>query len=306
MIIIAYSLSHLVTYSLYKGVIMKILFCTDGSDISLSAIENLSKFTKHAEVDIICVIDWSFLPASMNIDKTNYSKVYENIADSVLIFTENEVKKHHFTITNKIKSFGSAAEGIIEQAEIEKYDLIVMGSHGKKGLQKWLGSVSSHVVTHTIIPSFVSRRKTKNKKVLMTVDGSEHSLSAVKHSIKLLDFTDKEIHIISVKEKPELLPIEAALDQNWLDDIEKQQKIHASKAINKAKSFIEKEGLKVEHEAILTGNPAEKIIDFVTKEEIDLVVLGARSRVDLSMLLLGSVSKRVLENVNSSVLVIRS
>lgn len=285
---------------------MKILFCTDGSDISLFALENASKFIPDAVVDIICVIDWSFLPASMNIENENYSKVYENIADSVLVFSEKEVIKHHFTVGEKIKSFGSAAEGILEQIESKKYDLILIGSHGKKGLQKWLGSVSRQVASHTVVPVFISKKKMKNKKVLLTVDGSEHSYNAVKHAAKILDLNEKEVHVVSIKENPELLPIEAALDQNWIDDIEKQQKIHATKALNKTKSLLEKEGvIKIENEYILTGNPAEKIIEFAQNEDIDLIVMGARSKVDLSVLLLGSVSKRVLEHVLCSVLIIR-
>jgi len=115
---------------------------------------------------------------------------------------------------------------------------------------------------------------------------------------------DKELYIISVKENPELLPMEATLDQNWLDSIEKQQKIHATKAINHAKSCLENDGLSVHSEVILTGNPAQKIIDFAEKEKIDLIVMGARTKTDLSKLLLGSVSKRVLEHVSSDVLVI--
>lgn len=285
---------------------MKILFCTDGSDISIRALENVSAYAPGATVDMICVIDWSFLPASMNIEKANYSKIYENIADSVLVFTEKELKNNNLVSGEMIKVFGSAAEGIIEQAEAQKYDMIVLGSHGKKGLQKWLGSVSRQVVSHTMVPTFISRKKMKNKRVLLTVDGSEHAYGAVKHALNLVDFKDQEIYIASVKEKPELLPLEAALDQNWLEDIEKQQRIHATKAINKVKSLLEKENLKVESETILTGNPAEKIIDYVDKEAIDLVIMGARSKVDLSVLLLGSVSKRVLENVQCSVLIIRS
>lgn len=284
---------------------MRALFCTDGSDICLNSIHNAAAFLKNCVIDIICVIDWSFLPASMNIDKENYSKVYENIADSVIIFSENELKKLKLEVGNKIKTFGSAAEGILEQIEKEQYDLIILGSHGKKGLQKWLGSVSRQVVSHTIIPTFISKKKAKNEKILITVDGSEHAFNAVKHFADNFNLKEKEIHIVSVKENPELLPLEAALDQNWLDDIEKQQRIHATKAINKAKSHFEKVGISVANEVILTGNPAEKIIEFTEKEKIDLIVMGARSRVDLSLLLLGSVSKRVIENVNSSVLIIR-
>jgi len=284
---------------------MKVLFCTDGSEISLISLENVSKFIKKALVDTICVIDWSFLPESMYIDNENYSKTYENIADSVLIYAEKEVKEKKLIPNQRIKSFGSAVEGILEQIEKEKYDLIIIGSHGKKGLQKWLGSVSRQVVSNTEIPVFISKKKTKAEKILLTTDGSDLANSAIKHAVKLFDLHKKEIYIISVKENPELLPIEAALDKNWLDDIEKQQKIHASKAINKAKAILEKEGILVTNETIATGNPAQKIIEYVNRESIDLIIMGARSKTNLSSFLLGSVSKRVLENTHSDVLIIR-
>lgn len=286
------------------GGLMRILFCTDGSEISLNAFYNASSLINEATVDPICVIDWGFLPTSMNIDITNYSQTYENIADSVLNFAENLISEKHFTLGTKIKSFGSAAESILEQLEKVEYDLILLGSHGKKGLQKWLGSVSRQIISNTTVPVFVSKKRTETKKVLLTVDGSEYSINAVKHAINLFDLKDKEIYIINVKENPELLPMEATMDRNWLESIEKQQKIHATKAINKAKMILENAQIPTQNEIILTGNPAQKIIDFTEKEKIDLVIMGARTKTDLSKLLLGSVSKRVLENVGCDVLVI--
>lgn len=285
---------------------MRILFCTDGSEISLNAFYNISELIKDAIIDPICVIDWSFLPTSMNIDSINYSQAYENIADSVLNFAQNLIEEKGFTLGNKIKSFGSAAEGILEQIQKEDYDLILLGSHGKKGIQKWLGSVSRQVISNTLIPVFVSKKKTEHKKILLTTDGSDYSLNAIKHAIKIFNLKNKEIHIISIKENPEFLPMEANMDQNWLDSIEKQQKIHATKAINSAKMILDNAQIQVESEIILTGNPAQKIIEFCEKEKTDLIIMGARTKTDLSKLLLGSVSKRVLENVNCDVLIIHT
>ncbi len=283
---------------------MKILFCTDGSEISLNAFYNITHFVKEAVIDPICVVDWGFLPNSMNIEEENYSKTYENIADSVLNYAEKIITENNFAMGNKIKSFGSAVEGILEQLANEDYDLILLGSHGKKGIQKWLGSVSRQVVANSQIPVFVSKKRTKGEKVLFTVDGSEHSLNAIRKTLKTFDLQDKEISIISVKENPELLPMEATLDKNWLESIEKQQKIHSIKAINKAKTIIEESNLKIHNEIILTGSPAQKIIDFSEREKTDLIVMGARTKTDLSKILLGSVSKRVLENTGSDVMVI--
>lgn len=283
---------------------MRILFCTDGSEISTSAFHNATYFIKDAIVDPICVIDWSFLPTSMNIEADTYSKAYENIADSVLIFAENMIEEKGLTVGNKIKTFGGAAEGILEQIERENYDLIIIGSHGKKGIQKWLGSVSRQVISNTTVPVFISKKRTGSQKILLTVDGSEPAFNAIKHAMKLFDLKGKEISIISIKENPELLPMEATMDRNWLDSIEKQQKIHATKAINKAKMLLEEAQIGIQNEVILTGNPAQKIIDFTQKEKTDLVIMGARTRTDLSKLLLGSVSKRVLENVECDVLII--
>lgn len=283
---------------------MKVLFCTDGSEISINSFHNFTHFVKGAVIDPICIIDWSFLPTSMNIESEGYSKAYENIADSVLNFAENLIKEHGYECGEKIKSVGSAVEGILEQMEKEEYDLVLLGSHGKKGLQKWLGSVSRQVISNSQIPVFVSKKRTLGKKVLLTADGSEPSFNAIRKALKIFDLNDKEISIVSVKENPELLPMEATLDKNWLESIEKQQKIHAAKAINKAKAIMEDAGIKVQNETILTGNPAQVLIDFVTQEKTDMVIMGARTKTDLSKLLLGSVSKRVLENVGCDVMVI--
>lgn len=283
---------------------MRILFCTDGSEISLNALHNATNYISNAIIDVICVIDWSFLPTSMNIESESYSKVYENLAESVLNFAENIIKEKGLELGEKIKSFGSPVEGILEQLNKSDYDLILLGSHGKKGLQKWLGSVSRQVISNTQVPVFISKKRTGNKKILFAVDGSEPSFNAVKSALEILNLKDKETYIVSVKENPELLPMEATMDRNWLDSIEKQQKIHATKAINKAKSLIENADIAVQNEIILTGNPAQKIIDFSDKEKMDLIVMGARTKTELSKLLLGSVSKRVLENTSSDVLVI--
>lgn len=52
---------------------------------------------------------------------------------------------------------GMAAEEILEYANKNKVDLIVMSSHGRSGVARWaLGSVADRVVRHAIVPVLVA------------------------------------------------------------------------------------------------------------------------------------------------------
>ncbi len=53
---------------------------------------------------------------------------------------------------------GTAWRGVVEAADSLKADLIVMGSHGRSGLEKVvLGSVAQAVLSHTHLPVLVVR-----------------------------------------------------------------------------------------------------------------------------------------------------
>ena len=281
---------------------MKILFCTDGSKISFNALKNISHWVKKAEIDTICVIDWSFLPDEINIEDENFSYSCANMADSVLNYAKEEINKLQMQNGEQIKSCGSAIEGIIEQADKKDYDLILMGSHGKKGMQKWLGSVSQAIINNSEISDYISKEENKCKKILLTTDGSLCSLDIMNKIIPNINFEDKEIHICMVNEDPNFLFLDGTLDTNWLLDIQKQQQIYAAKAIDKIKEILTTNCNKdVDETAILSGIPAQKIIDYARTREIDLIVMGSKSKTKLDRFLTGSVSKRVLENVVSDI-----
>jgi nucleotide-binding universal stress UspA family protein len=53
---------------------------------------------------------------------------------------------------------GDPGEGIVEAAEAERADMIVVGTHGRSGLGRLLlGSVSEHVIRHAAVPVLVVR-----------------------------------------------------------------------------------------------------------------------------------------------------
>lgn len=284
---------------------MKILFCTDGSKISFNALKNIAYWIKQATIDTICVIDWNILPAEITIDEENFSFSCANVADTILDYAEEEIKNLGLQLGNRIKNCGSAIESILEQSEKEKYDLILMGSHGKKGIQKWLGSVSQEIINSSKISDYIAKKENNKKKVLFTTDGTECSLSVIGEIISDIELSDKEVHICMVNEDPNLLFLEGTLDTNWLLDIQKQQHMYASNVIESIKKIIESRGIEVNQTTILTGIPAQEIINYAKNNEIDLIILGSRNKSKMDRFLMGSVSKRILENVVSDIWLVR-
>lgn len=283
---------------------MRALFCTDGSKISFNALHNFAKWSKGAIVDVICVIDWSFLPDEVRIEEAGFANSCANVADNILDYAEKEIARTNLILGDKIKRCGESVGCILEQADREKYELVIMGSHGKKGIQRWLGSVSRDVINNIEISSFVSKQSNSAKKILFAADGTDNSINALNQSIKLLNLNEKEIYICVVLENPSLLFLEGTLDTHWLLEIEKQQQDYAEKTIRNAKTKLEEYNLPVTKNAVITGIPAEKINDFALKEGIDLIVTGTRHKGKFNQLK-SSVSKRILEITHSDVMIVK-
>lgn len=284
---------------------MRVLFCTDGSKISFNALNNYAKWSKGAIVDVICVIDWSFLPDEVVIEEEGFSNSCANIADNILNYAQQEISKTNLIMGNKIKRCGESVACILEQAEAETYELIIMGSHGKKGLQRWLGSVSRDVINNTTVSSFVSKQQNYAQRILFATDGTDNSTHALHEAIKLLNLNEKEIFICVISENPNLLFLEGTLDSRWLMEIEKQQEIFAEKTIKNVITKLEEYNLPTKKNAVITGLPAEKINEFAQKEGIDLIVMGTRHKNNKKGRFQFSVSKKVLEITKSDIMIVK-
>lgn len=283
---------------------MNVLFCTDGSKISYNSIINFSSWVKDFSLDILSVVDWSCLPDSISIENSEFASQCSTSANVILDYAETYLKEMGLNVAQKIKICGEAVDTILDLVDSGKYNFVVLGSHGKKGIQKWLGSVSQEVASSANISSYISKNINNRKKVLFAVDNSELSAKVVLNSLNFLNLEDKEIYLATVYEVPDYLFLEGNVDSTWILEIEKKQEQASRLLLNSfEKSFIEK-SFEVKDKLIFRGVPSQEIINFSNKKDIDLVVTGIRTRKHLSKFLLGSVSKRILENVKSDVLIV--
>lgn len=149
---------------------MRILIGTDGSEFSKAAIRECCKFVSlsdETEIKVVSVFEDSYPIAAEPFAVS--AEFYQEIVDAA----ENQAK--HFAeegaeilrgcskdggrlkIETKVMR-GTAGQQIIEEAEIWKADMIVVGSHGRGFWGRMLGSVSDAVTHHAPCSVLVVRR----------------------------------------------------------------------------------------------------------------------------------------------------
>jgi nucleotide-binding universal stress UspA family protein len=93
-------------------------------------------------------------------------------------------------------------------------------------------------------------------------------------------------------------------DEAWKRTIEEQLTIEGKKAT----AYVENVGraANVEVESIiLEGKPANEIIDFAEKSDIDLIVMGTHGKTGIQRFFIGSVSENVVRHSERAVLVVK-
>jgi nucleotide-binding universal stress UspA family protein len=284
---------------------MKVLFCTDGSKISYNSIINLSKWVKDLSVDILCVADWSFLPDSIAVEDKDFVLKCTNSAKSIISYSEKLLKQNNIMVNDKFSMCGSITDCILEACELGNYEVVLLGSNGKKGVQKWLGSVSQEVSSASKISTYIAKFENSAKKILFAIDYSELTSNIVDIAIEILNLKDKEVYFATVYETPDYLFLEGNIDSNWIKDTKIKQENSANILLNKYEKIFKQCNINIKKKFVLSGKPASEIINLANNKNIDLVVCGARKRKSYAKFLLSSFSKRILENSKSDVFIIR-
>ena len=134
----------------------KILLSVDGSDHSECAAAEALKLTKlvpDAFVTILYVVDYSKSRADIMHTHTNEEVHKER--RKLLVNVEKLFADHH--VKTEVKFLhGEAGPTIVEHANREQYDIVIVGSRGLNALQEMvLGSVSHKVAKRVKVPVLI-------------------------------------------------------------------------------------------------------------------------------------------------------
>jgi nucleotide-binding universal stress UspA family protein len=133
------------------------------------------------------------------------------------------------------------------------------------------------------------------RKILVATDGSDHAKKAIDYACDLGMKYRAMVYILHVVDK-------SGITKQLLELIEEHRKVNnvdvllrqiGERIIGVAKNEVEKKGLKKFHLLLIEGDPAETIIRFARKRNIDVIVMGSRGLGTLEEVFLGSVSHKV-------------
>jgi nucleotide-binding universal stress UspA family protein len=148
------------------------------------------------------------------------------------------------------------------------------------------------------------------KKIIVPVDGSEHSDRALSYALDLAEKYSAEIKLLSVAQpviamgplysiQPMMSPSSTSM---YVKEIEVAHKKMLEKALKKAKETKPKIRIS---EQLVNGRPAERIVEIANKESCDLIVMGSRGAGGIKEFFLGSVSDRVADEASCPVLLVK-
>jgi nucleotide-binding universal stress UspA family protein len=135
-----------------------ILACIDFSEHSTKALEEVGEYARAngSKVTLIHIADpQSFIPPqavlepASNVDEAAFEAELGKLRDSHLADVPVELA---------VTSDHAPAKAICNYAEAHGVDLIIVGSHGRGGVERWLiGSVAERVVRHAVSNVYVVR-----------------------------------------------------------------------------------------------------------------------------------------------------
>ncbi|XPV77464.1 MAG: universal stress protein [Desulfovibrio sp.] len=137
------------------------------------------------------------------------------------------------------------------------------------------------------------------QKILIPVDGSIHSKSALKEAVELAKLSNGELLVLHCQRT---VPLSLG-EPNVQQFIEKLKK-KSDEVLNPLDEMLTTAGVSYELRTI-GGETATVIADVAKRENFDLIILGSKGKSDLEGLILGSVTHKVLHIAPCPVMVTR-
>jgi nucleotide-binding universal stress UspA family protein len=187
---------------------------------------------------------------------------------------------------------GSIFDEISNTATHINAEFIIMGIHGKKGVQHILGSYAYKVISSSLIPVMVVKKKHHHvgyDKIVIPVDFSVDSSQKINKAIRFAKYFDSTIHIIGV-----------------LGSSSKVSKLNKEVLLKKVHDYIIAAGVKSTTEVLIRPGSElhEEVLDYAEKVDADLIMIVAEKSGPITEFLGRNDTEQIIDKAEIPVLTI--
>jgi nucleotide-binding universal stress UspA family protein len=208
----------------------------------------------------------------------------------------------------------SAPQAILEHLATSAADLVVMGSHGRSGFQRFfLGSVTEKVIRKAACPAMVVPPRAPDlhagtavgfRRILCAVDFSDSSLTALARALSVSGKIGGHLTLLHVIEIPPELREPAAATGL---DVDRVRAAAEADALRRLRELIPDRSQL--HGAVDTaveqGKPYREVLRVAADRSADLIVMGVHGRSAVDLMIFGSTTHHVVRQALCPVLVVR-
>lgn len=204
----------------------------------------------------------------------------------------------------------SACNAILDYADTHDVDLIVMGSHGRRGPSRlFLGSTAECVIRNANCPVLTLRSDAKEMNterfdhIIVPVDFSERANEALGYANAFAKIWDARVSLVHTIEEA-IIPTVYGVEAMTLTMVEPLFDKSNKELDALAKAFFDA-SIDVSTKT-LVGRPKDAIAAYATENNADLIILASHGLTGFKRFLLGSVAESLNRKVSCAVMTVKS
>jgi nucleotide-binding universal stress UspA family protein len=244
----------------------------DFTHVAESALAHAAKISRMVgnEICLLHIVDPGISPSAEGEKKILLQHV-----------TEESKKKYNLPITSQL-SKGSIFSAIAEYANDKDASLVVMGTHGMKGMQKLTGSWALKVIVKSKVPFIVVQDPPSDQdryhNIVFPIDFRNENKEKIKMAIFMGKYFDSKIRFLVTKTTDKILL--------------KRTNIN----INFAIKYLIQNNIEYEIHEVPKGNFAQQTIDFALKINADLILIMTTKNITAMDYVVGASEQYMIAN----------
>jgi nucleotide-binding universal stress UspA family protein len=194
---------------------------------------------------------------------------------------EESAKKYGINISSQVTK-GSIFSEIAEFANSKEASLVVMGTHGMKGMQKLTGSWALKVIVKSKVPFIVVQDPPADQEryhnIVFPVDFSSENKEKMGMAIFMGKYFDSKIHILKTVSRDQSLSKKTNINLNF------------------AVKYLIQNNIEYEIHEVTRGNLAQHTIDLAQKIHADLILIMTTKNITMADYILGASEQYIIAN----------